>query len=58
MHELSLPFIFKKIHPSLKIIGIAILTASLHLSSVYNVLLAYCYRFLLTPFYPNLPYAD
>lgn len=58
MHRLSIPFALKKIHPSLKIIGIAIMTACFHLSSVYNILLTYCYRFLFVSFDSPLPFAN
>jgi hypothetical protein len=58
MHRVSLPFIFKKRHPSLKIVGLAIMTATFHISSVYNILLTYCYRFLFASFLPTLPFAD
>lgn len=34
------------------------MTAALHMSSVYNILLTYCYRFFLASFMPTLPFAD
>jgi hypothetical protein len=58
MHRVSLPSIFKKMHPSLKYIGLGIMTATLHMSSVYNILITYCYRFLFASFSPSLPFAD
>ena len=50
MHRVSIPFVFKKIHPSLKIIGLAIMTAAFHVSTSYNILLTYCYRYMFTSF--------
>ena len=58
MHRVSIPFVFKKIHPSLKIIGLGILTATLHFSTFYNILLAYCYRFMFASFQYPLPFAE
>jgi SNF family Na+-dependent transporter len=58
IHRHSIPFILKRIHPALKMIGIAILLNSVHLSSIYNILLTYSYRFIFTAFSTNLPFAD
>jgi SNF family Na+-dependent transporter len=58
MHRQSIPFILKRIHPALKMLGIAILLNSLHLSSVYNILLTYSYRFIFTSFNTSLPFAN
>ena len=58
MFRKSIPYAFAKIHPSLKIIGLAIMTATLHFATSYNILLSYCYRFLFTSFEYPLPYAD
>jgi len=55
---MSIPYVFKKIHPSLKVIGLAIMTATLHFSTSYNILLTYCYRFMFTSFEYPLPFAD
>jgi len=58
MHRVSIPFAFAKIHPSLKILGLALMTAVFHFSSVYNILLVYCYRYIYTSFQTPLPFAD
>jgi SNF family Na+-dependent transporter len=57
MHRASIPFILSRIHPALKWLGIAMLTATLHFSSVYNILLTYAYRFVFSSFNPDLPLA-
>jgi SNF family Na+-dependent transporter len=57
MHRVSIPFILKRIHPSLKMLGIMFLLNSLQLSSVYNLLLTYSYRFIFTAFKFDLPFA-
>jgi SNF family Na+-dependent transporter len=57
MHRHSVPFIFKRIHPALKMVGVMFMLNSLHLSSVYNVLLTYSYRFIFTSFSTTLPFA-
>ena len=58
MHRRSIPFILAKIHPSLKMLGIMFLLNSLHLSSVYNILLTYSYRLIFTAFNVPLPFQD
>lgn len=58
MFRKSIPYAFAKIHPSLKVIGLGIMTAALHFSTSYNILLSYCYRFLFTSFQYPLPYAE
>ena len=58
MFRKSIPYSFAKIHPSLKVIGIAIMTGTLHFATSYNILLSYCYRFLFTSFQSPLPFAD
>lgn len=58
MHRVSIPHAFKRIHPSLKIIGFGVMTACFHFSSVYNILLTYCYRFLFVSFESPLPFAS
>ena len=58
MHRRSIPFILAKIHPSLKMLGIMFLLNSLHLSSVYNILLTYSYRLIFTAFNVPLPFRD
>lgn len=58
MHRMSIPFAFKKIHPSLKIVGLGIMASCFMFSSVYNVILTYCYRFLFVSFQSPLPFAD
>lgn len=45
-------------HPSLKIVGIGIMTTSVIFSSVYNLLLTYCYRYLFASFEYPLPFAN
>jgi SNF family Na+-dependent transporter len=55
---MSIPFIFKRIHPSLKIVGLAILSATFHFSTSYNIILSYCYSFMFTSFQSPLPFAD
>jgi len=57
MHRFSLPFILKRIHPALKLFGVAALLSALHMSSIYNVLLAYSYRFIFSSLNPDLPFA-
>lgn len=58
MHRVSIPMAFKRLHPALKVIGIAIMTATFHFATSYNILLAYCYRFMFTSFSYPLPYAE
>ena len=58
MFRVTTPFVFKKIHPSLKIIGIGIMTATFHFAASFNILLTYSYRFMLTAFTVPLPFAD
>lgn len=58
MHRHSTPFVFKRIHPALKMVGGAALLNSLNLCSVYNILLSYSYRFIFTAFSSNLPFAS
>lgn len=58
MHRSSLPFAFSRIHPALKVLGQAIMTASFHFVTSYNILLVYCYRFMFTSFEYPLPFAD
>lgn len=58
MHRVSIPEVFHKMHPALKIVGIGIMTTTIIFSSVYNLLLTYCYRFLFTSFEFPLPFAD
>lgn len=58
MHRYSIPFILKRIHPALKMVGIAILINSMHLSSIYNILMTYSYRFIFTAFSGTLPFAN
>lgn len=57
MHRASIPFIMQRIHPALKMLGIAFLISSLHMSSAYNLLLTYSYRFIFSSLNPNLPLA-
>lgn len=57
MHRTSLPFVFKRIHPALKMLGISFLLADLHMASVYNLLLTYSSRFVFSAFNLNLPFA-
>lgn len=58
MHRVSIPEVLRRMHPSLKAIGLAIMNTTLIFSSVYNTLLVYCYRFLFTSFEVPLPFAD
>jgi NSS family neurotransmitter:Na+ symporter len=46
----SLPFIFKRIHKGLKILGVAFLCSCYHLAGYYNILLTYSYRFMFSAF--------
>lgn len=57
MHRASLPLIMQRIHPALKMLGIAFLLSSLHMSSSYNILLTYSYRFIFSSLNPDLPLA-
>lgn len=57
MHRASLPIIMQRIHPALKMLGVAFLLSSLHLSSAYNLLLTYSYRFVFSSLNPDLPLA-
>jgi SNF family Na+-dependent transporter len=58
MHRHSAPMVFKRIHPALKMVGGAILLNSLHLSSIYNILMTYSYRFIFTSFNSKLPFSS
>lgn len=58
MHRVSIPFIMSRIHPCLKMVGIAFLLNSLHLCSVYNILMTYSYRLIFTAFNVDLPFAN
>ena len=58
MFRKSIPYAFAKIHPALKVIGLGIMTATLHFATSYNILLSYCYRFLFTSFQSPLPFSD
>ncbi len=58
MHRHSVPFILKRIHPALKMIGVAIMINSLHLSSIYNLLMTYSYRLIFTAFSTTLPFTQ
>jgi hypothetical protein len=55
MHRTSLPFILQRMHPALKMLGVAFLLSSLQMSSAYNLLLTYSYRFIFSSLNPNLP---
>ena len=58
MHRVSIPYAFARIHPSLKIVGLAIMTVVFHFSSVYNILLVYCYKYTFTSFTYPLPFEN
>ena len=58
IHRKSIPFIFARIHPSLKVVGLAIMTAGFHVLVNCNILLTYSYSFLFTSFQSPLPFAD
>ena len=58
MHRTSLPLILKKIHPAFKMLGIAILLASLHMVIMYNVILTYSYRFIFSAFLDPIPFTE
>ena len=58
MHRVSIPFVFKRMHPALKIIGLGIMTATFHFGTSYNILLTYSYRFMFTSFTYPLPFAE
>ena len=58
MHRMSLPFIFSRIHPSLKIVGLGMMTAGFHLILNCNILITYSYAFLFTSFQSPLPFAE
>ena len=56
MHRASAPFVFKRIHPALKFVGLAILLCSFHISAYYNILMTYSYRFIASAFLVPLPF--
>jgi solute carrier family 6 (neurotransmitter transporter, amino acid/orphan) member 15/16/17/18/20 len=57
MFRASVPFAYKKIHPCLKIVGLGMLTATVHFATSYNIILTYCYRYMFTSFKNPLPFA-
>ena len=58
MHRTSIPFIMRRIHPALKMLGLAMLLTSFHIVFYYNIILTYSYRFIASAFLFPLPFGE
>ena len=57
MHQRSAPFVFSRLNKGLKMVDMTYMFVALHFASYYNIILAYCFRYLFSVLNSPLPYA-
>jgi SNF family Na+-dependent transporter len=58
MHQQTIPKIYEKINSGFKMFGYVVIFLAFNMSTYYNVLLTYSYRFIFTAFINPLPFIN
>jgi SNF family Na+-dependent transporter len=58
IHQLSMPFIFSRINRGFKALGLCFVLVCFHFSAIYNIILAYSYRYVLSVFDMGIRFED
>jgi SNF family Na+-dependent transporter len=58
MHQQTIPKIYQKINSGFKMFGYIVIFVVFYISTYYNLLLTYSYRFVFTAFIHPLPFMN